>query len=195
MSSYLVQMQAYLGNMVNPTLQGMPATILVGAFGAASTAPLVDVSGVLNLGEEVKVGGHSFHVIASGSLKPGYTAYSQMVVTGATKPFILLQSSGSGHFYFAFPEGVPSVVGAAYMKMTVAPVGYDLPGDGPLCFVAGTMVLTCTGLRPVESLKPGQRLIDPQGQPYPLLKLAHCHCHHASSQYPSYEAGDDLYAG
>jgi hypothetical protein len=165
-----VSTQVYNGALLTANLLSSDQTIVLGNFGTTQNGQtLTDDNGKATLGETIAINGTNFTVIGSGTAQPGISVLGATVPTGTAKNVILVQNVSTGKLSFVYPDGTPSALGMVALVIHIDPIGYDLVDDTPLCFAAGTRILTEYGYRPVEQLVPGDLLMDSGGAVVPLV--------------------------
>lgn len=155
-----VQVQDYDGSLLALNLLSGTATNLVlSAFGPESDTEVSENNNVLVVGETVTLGsGQEVTVLGSGTAQPGVNILGLTVPTGTAVPFILVQDTVSGQLMFMYPEGVPNLLGAVALVVTVTETNYSFPG-GVICFAQNTPIQTDKGLVAVQDIRPGMRLL------------------------------------
>lgn len=73
----------------------------------------------------------------------------------------LIQPAESGRRLILFPEGLPPAGRDLWIvRMALErPSGEGAPEGGVICFTPGTRIATVDGSRPIESLRPGERIL------------------------------------
>lgn len=166
---YVVSSRAYNGSLLATQLFSKPTNLVLSSFGTLQTGQtLSDANGKLSVGESLTLGGTPYTMLGSGTVTPGITVLGATVALGSAVDVVIVQDSG-GNLRFIYPEGTPNLVGALLLIVDVDPIGYSLVTGSPLCFTAGTRILTREGYRTVETLAVGDVLIDAAGQEMPLL--------------------------
>ena len=81
----------------------------------------------------------------------------------------------NGQRYFIFPDEDPDFTTMDQFPNGALPVVVTSDGNTPIliCFCAGTMILTPDGERTVETLKPGDLIMNADGKPVRLLWMGH----------------------
>lgn len=165
-----VETRDYNGALLTANLLSSQQTIVLGSFGSTSSGvTLTDDNGKATLGETITLNGTDFIVLGSGTAQPGVNVLGATVPLGTAKDLILVQNVSTGQLTFVFPDGQPSALGMVALVIDLDPIGYDLVDKAPLCFAAGTRILTEKGYRTVEELVPGDLLVDAEGGLVPLL--------------------------
>ncbi|MGO4854239.1 Hint domain-containing protein [Phaeovulum sp. W22_SRMD_FR3] len=165
-----VQTRVYNGALLTTNLLASQQTIVLGSFGAVNSGvTLTDDNAKATVGETIALNGSDYVVVGSGTAQPGVNLLGLTVPLGTAKDMILVQSVTTGQLTFIFPDGLPSATGMIALVIDVDPIGYDLVDKAPLCFAAGTRILTEKGYRSVEELVPGDLLMDAEGGMVPLL--------------------------
>lgn len=169
MSSSTNTLQEYLG-VATITLNGT-STVALNLLAPGTTTTVSDpVDATATPGDSVTVTNASFEdepmtIAAVGSAAPGVAG----IPLGPSKPVIMLQDAG-GDTYFFWPEGQPNIVSAVVMTFTLS----SDAGDAiPLCFVAGTPLLTTAGYVKVEDLRVGDYLWDWNKKPVRVVWTGH----------------------
>lgn len=162
-------LQGYLGvALIN--LNGT-STVVLNLLSPGTTTTVSDpVDATATPGDTVTVTNANFDdepmtVAAVGSAAPGLAG----IPLGPSKPVLMLQDAG-GNSYFFWPEGPPNIVSAAVMIFTLSD---DVDDTVPLCFVAGTPLLTTAGYVKVEELRVGDYLLDWNKKPARVVWTGH----------------------
>lgn len=156
------------GSLLQLNLFTQPTTLVLSAFGTTSTGQLTDQSGTLYVGETVIMAGKEYTYLGSGTAQPGVNVLGATVATGTKKDLLLLQDA-SGKVFFVYPDGVPNALGMVALVVDVDQVGYNLTTKSPICFAEGTLILTDRGEVAVETIQPGDRIIDHRGRAMRVL--------------------------
>lgn len=92
-----------------------------------------------------------------------YTMVGSGTVTGllgTPRQVIVATNNDTGQQEFIYPNNVPpNLLGLVTLSYEIDSVGYDFEANAPLCFAAGTLIETESGLIAVEDLTPGMRVM------------------------------------
>lgn len=158
---------------VRPTSQ-VPVTELTFTSGPSGDLLLDFNGGLPDPDTQVVIGGgsYSFTVVMQGYLPTtGPGASSLAGVNGVDlrgERIIVIEANGLRYFFLP-DAGLTVGVMSAFPQG--AQILEDVTTTGPLviCFVAGTMILTADGERPVESLRAGDLVLNTRAEEVPLL--------------------------
>lgn len=156
------------GSLLHLNLFTSSTTLVLTSFGTSASGQLTDQSGTLYVGEKVMMAGKEYTYLGAGTAQPGVKVLGITVATGTKKDLLLLQDA-SGKIFFVYPNGAPAAVGMVALIVDVDPVGYNLIKKCPICFAEGTRVLTDRGEVAVETVEPGDRIIDHRGRAMRVL--------------------------
>ncbi len=162
--------QEYVGTLASVDLLG-GTTLLLNQFGPEQTGTVQDDDGTATPGEPgMMLDGSDMIVVGTGTVQAGVDTGIIIVGIGPQVQVVLVEDSVTGEQYFLFPDGVPSELGmvALILNLDTEPMEMNLDFE-PVCFVAGTPILTVDGFRPVETIRPGDQLIDWRGESVGVL--------------------------
>lgn len=157
----------YDGSLLAAQLLSSSKTLVLSSFGAPETGSLIDNDGALATDDNgvTTFNGQPVSYIGSGSAQPGVNVLGVTVPLGASVPMVAFEAGGQ--IYFHYPMGPPNVLGAVAVVVTLGTAPYQI--FTPVCFRAGTLIATTEGERPIETLKPGDRVLDWEGCPEEIL--------------------------
>jgi hypothetical protein len=157
----------YEGALLTTQLLSPDTTIVLGDFGSPVTQTLTDDDGWLSGADDgvATFGGDPITYIGSGTATPGVDVGGIIVPLGTAADVVAFEAGGQ--IYFHYPDGPPNLLSAVAVVINLDADPYEV--FTPLCFVAGTMIATPDGERPVETLEAGDFVIDCRGRPQEVL--------------------------
>lgn len=142
-------------------------TVLLNILNSGAMGTVTDPDdALLEPGDSVTLTGGAYTdepmtVSAVGTARVGLT----VLTLGPPFQVAILTTAGGDSYYF-WPDGPPNLLGNVVMVLDLD----GTPGNTvPLCFVAGTPLLTTGGYKKVEDLRPGDQLVDWTGQAVRIL--------------------------
>jgi hypothetical protein len=167
MHSQEITVVPYNGSLLAANLLSSQQTLVLNGFGGDQTGALQDNDGTLsNLDDGVSTfNGQPVNYIGSGTVTPGVNVLGLTVPLGASVPVVVFEAGGQ--IYFHYPEGEPNLLGAVAVVIDINADGYDV--FTPICFAAGTQILTDIGERPIEEIRAGDVVVDWFGQAHGVL--------------------------
>ncbi|MEI4474203.1 Hint domain-containing protein [Frigidibacter sp. MR17.24] len=159
-----VTVYAYGGDLASLGLGGTTNLNVLNDIGPGQTGTVTDDDGTLQQGDGATFSGSTsgeISYIGSGTVSLlGLDVFGNTVTIDARDISIF---SVDGQIFFLLPEGLPTGAGVNLTFDIDPAVGTELPNFVP-CFVAGTMILTPRGDRAVETLRPGDEVLDIDGR-------------------------------
>ena len=157
----------YNGSLLAANLLSSQQTLVLNGFGGEQTGTLQDNDGTLSDFDDglSTFNGQPVNYIGSGTVTPGVDVLGLTVPLGASVPVVVFEAGGQ--IYFHYPEGEPNLLGAVALVVDIEPVGYEV--FTPICFAAGTRILTDAGERPIEDIRAGDVVVDWFGQAHGVL--------------------------
>ncbi len=157
----------YLGTLSAAELLTRHLSLPCDLFGAPVSGILNDSDGLFGSDD---IASSSFRClpishIGSGTVRPASKLTGGVTPVGAAVPTAVFRAGGT--IYFHFPEGPPKTTSATALVLNLTPAAYRVAD--PVCFHAGTRIATPIGERPVESLLPGDTVIDWKGVEHEIL--------------------------
>lgn len=160
----------YNGALASLSLVGNTTTIVLGNFGPSSSGTVRDHDGIATPGETgMTLNGEELSVIGTGTAQAGINLGLVVVGLGPEVQVVLVENA-AGDQFFLFPQGEPSQIGQIAMIITLdtSPLAMDATFT-PICFVAGTPILTTTGFKKVDDIRAGDFLVNWKGEAVRVL--------------------------
>lgn len=162
-----VSIQALDFSLTLPTIFGNNVNHLLNLFGPLQNGlTLTDETGIFYLGEQYELGGETLEMMGSGFAIPGIALGPLIVPSGFPVDVMVMRSVDTGQNFFVYPNGTPNILSAVALvtNTSAEPYSADFAGAPPVCFCAGTRIATRTGMRPVETIKPGDMVYSDDGR-------------------------------
>jgi len=152
----------YNGSLAGLDLLSGARTLVLSSFGAPTTGTLFDTDNSFGNNDDgiATFNGDPVSYIGSGTAQPGIRVLGVTVPTGSAVDIVVFEAGGQ--IYFHYPEGPPNALGMIAIIVDIDDTPYD--GLTPICFASGSQIKTPGGLRNVEDLRPGDRVLDIDGQ-------------------------------
>jgi hypothetical protein len=167
MADATIDVTPYDGSLLATELLSSQQTILLSDFDSAFAGTLTDNDGNLSdLDDGIATfNGDPVNYIGSGTVQPGVDVLGVVVPLGEIRPVVIFEAGGQ--LYFHFPDGPPNILGAVALVVNISPAGYSV--FNPVCFTAGTMILTPSGERQVEEIEVGDLVTDMDGASHEVV--------------------------
>lgn len=155
-----VQAATYNGSLLTVSLlSGNAVNLVLSSFGPISATTVTENNNALEVGETVLLGGsQAVEVLGSGTAQSGISILGITIGIGPAVPIVLVRDVVTGQRIFLYPDGLPTLSGATLLTVRLSPVDYVFPG-GVICLARGTLIPTADGLRPIEEIRAGQRIL------------------------------------
>lgn len=167
MPSASITARPYLGALTAQDILAAPRTVPLADLGPGRTAALLDPHGDLGSGhsDETRFDGTPIRYLGAGIATPAADVAGAVVPLGTASDIVIFEAGGQ--MWFHYPGAVPATAGQVAVVIDVT----DAPYDNPTCpgFCRETLIDTPTGPRPIEDLRPGDRLSDSTGRSVRLI--------------------------
>ena len=163
MPSSTIDAVAYDGSLLSLDLLSGSQTLVLSSFGSTTSGTFTNDNAVFDSNDDgvATFNGEPVTYIGSGTATPGVEVLGIVVPLGTSKDIVAFEAGGQ--IYFVYPDGPPNLLSAVAVVIDLSPAPYS--DFTPVCFGAGTLILTPSGERAVETLQPGDFVLDIEGSP------------------------------
>ncbi len=167
MPSATIDAVAYNGSLASVDLLSGSQTLLLSSFGGTTTGTFTDDDNSFGVSDSgtATFNGEPVNYIGSGTAQPGVEVLGIVIPLGTAVDVVVFEVDGQIYFYY--PEGEPNALDQVAVVLDITADPYE--GITPVCFCPGAMISTPGGERAVETLRPGDLVLDVEGNNQEIL--------------------------
>lgn len=160
MASEDINVNPYYGSLVATDFLSGSVNVILPYIGESEPGTLDDTDGWLSSDDGTTTfNGETVSYIGSGVATPGVETLGLLIATGPSVDVVVFEAGGQ--IYFHYPNGEPNLTGSLLLNLDISCDPYHL--FTPICFTAGTMILTPSGEVAIETLSRGDLVTDIDG--------------------------------